>query len=206
MATVSVRGRGVATARPDELTVGLTVEALRDTASEAFAEATRLAERVVALCEELGVPEGRRTTSHVTLAEHGEHTNEGWQHRGYRASSRIAVRLHDGEHASTLISAAAERIEARIDGPVWRVAHDNPGHAEARRHAVLDARTRAEAYAAALGLRLGAVSSAAEPSAAPIGPQPRVFAAQQDLSGMPLEGGEHELVAELDVTFQLEQP
>jgi hypothetical protein len=27
----------------------------------------------------------------------------------------------------------------------------------------------------------------------------------QEISGMPLDAGEHELVAEIDVTFQLEQ-
>jgi uncharacterized protein YggE len=55
MATVSVRGRGVTSVRPDELAVGLTVQALRPRASEAFAEASRLAEQLVALCAELGV-------------------------------------------------------------------------------------------------------------------------------------------------------
>ena len=54
MATVSVRGRGVARVQPDELTVGLTVEALRPGASEAFVETSRRAEQVVALCVEVG--------------------------------------------------------------------------------------------------------------------------------------------------------
>ena len=48
MATITVRGRGVTTVAPDEVTVGLTVEALRKSAGEAFAEATRLAQQVVA--------------------------------------------------------------------------------------------------------------------------------------------------------------
>ncbi len=151
MATVSVRGTGTAAAEPDEVTVGLGVETLRATAAEAFGEATRLA-GVVALCEELGVPAAARTTSRVSLSEHGEHTDAGGQHRGYRASSRIAVRLGDAELASRLVSEAAGRLETRVDGPGLRV----------------------------LGFRAEAAS-------------------------MPLEGGEHELVAEVDVTYQLEQ-
>jgi uncharacterized protein YggE len=205
MATVTVRGTGTATAQPDDVTVGLSVEALRPSASEAFGEATRLAAGVVSLCDELGVPAASRTTSQVSLAEHGEHTNAGWQHRGYRAATRIAARMTDAERASRLLTEAAARLEVRIDGPTWRVAHDNPAHAEARRRASEDARSRAEQYAAALGGRVGAVASAVEAGATAPGPEPRMYAVRQEISPMPLEAGEHEVVAAVDVTFQLEQ-
>ena len=112
---------------------------------------------------------------------------------------------HDAELASRLLSEAAARLEARIDGPAWRVAHDNPGHSEARRRAARDARAKAEEYAEALGGRVGALVSVAEPGSGPSIPQPRMYAVHQEISGMPLEAGEHELVAEIDVTFQLEQ-
>ena len=205
MATITVRGRGTASAQPDDVTIGLTVEALRPSATEAFAEATRLVEAVVALTDEVGVPAGARSTSQVSLAEHGEHANAGWQHRGYRATSRLAVRLPDAELASRLLSEAATRLEARIDGPTWRVAHDNPGHSEARRRAARDARAKAEEYAEALGGSIGALVSVAEPGSGPPIPQPRMYAVQQEISGMRLEAGEHEIVTEIDVTFQLEQ-
>ena len=204
MATVSVRGRGVTSVRPDELTVGLTVQALRPRASEAFVEASRLAEQLVALCTELGVEAGSRATSNVSLAEHGEHTERGWQHRGYQASSRLAVRLEDAELASRLVTEAAERLEIKIDGPAWRVAHDNPGHAEARRLAAQDARGRAEEYAAALGGRIGAIVSVAEPETKPERVGLVSLAARS--ADMPVEAGQQELAAEVDVTFQLEQP
>ena len=38
MATITVRGRGPTGAAPDEVTIGLTVEALRTSAAGAFAE------------------------------------------------------------------------------------------------------------------------------------------------------------------------
>ena len=205
MATITVRGRGSTTVAPDEVTVGLTVESLRTSAAEAFAEATRLAQQVVALCEEMGIAEGSRTTSRVTLAEDGEHTNTGWQHRGYRGSSRLVVRLDEGELASRLVTEAAERVDLRIDGPGWRVVHDNPGHADARRLAALDARQRAEEYAAALGGRIGAIVSIDEPETKPVPTSAAPMALRAEAAGMPVEGGERELVAEVDVTFQLEQ-
>jgi len=205
MATISVRGQGTAWVQPDEVTVGLSAEALLPTASEAFAEATRLAADLVLLCDEIGVPAGSRTTSQVSLAEHGEHTDTGWQHRGYRASTRVAARLSDADLASRLVSEAAARLEVRIDGPTWRVARDNTAHGEARRRAAEDARSRAEEYAAVLGGRVGAIASIAEPGSGPPLPAARMYAVRQEISPMPLEAGEHEVMAEVDVTFQLEQ-
>ena len=160
-------------------TVGLSVEALRPNATEAFAEATRLAADVVSLCDELGVPDGSRTTTQVSLAEHGEHTNAGWQHRGYRAATRVAAHVSDAELASRLVSEAAARLQVRIDGPTWRVAHDNPAHGEARRGAAEDARSRADEYAVALGGRVGAVVSVVEAGAIAPGPEPRMYAVRQ---------------------------
>ena len=205
MATISVRGQGTAWVQPDEVTVGLSAEALLPTASEAFAEAARLAADLVLLCDEIGVPAGSRTTSQVSLAEHGEHTDTGWQHRGYRASTRVAARLSDADLASRLVSEAAARLEVRIDGPTWRVARDNTAHGEARRRAAEDARSRAEEYAAVLGGRVGAIASIAEPGSGPPLPAARMYAVRQEISPMPLEAGEHEVMAEVDVTFQLEQ-
>jgi uncharacterized protein YggE len=205
MATVTVRGTGTATAQPDDVTVGLTVESLRPAASEAFADASRLASEVLSLCDELGIAAGSVTTSQVALNEEGEHTSAGWQHRGYRAATRVAVRVGDGEQASRIVSEAAARLGARIDGPTWRVAPDNPARGAARRRAAEDARSRAEEYAAALGGRVGAVVSAVEAGALPPGPEPRMYAVRQELAAMPIETGEHEVIAELHVTFQLEQ-
>jgi uncharacterized protein YggE len=205
MATVTVRGQGTATAEPDDVTVGLSVESLRPTAAEAFEDATRLASEVVSLCDDLSVPAGSRTTSQVALNEHGEHTNAGWQHRGYRAATRVAVRVTDAELASRLVSEAAARLGVRIDGPAWRVVHGNPAHAEARRRAAEDAQSRAEEYAAALGARVGAVVSVVEAGAASPGPEPRMYAVRHEIPPMPIETGEHEVVAAVDVTFQLEQ-
>ena len=68
MATITVRGHGTSTAQPDEVAIGLTVEAVRPRAAEVFVEASRLATEAAELCDELGVPAGRRTTSRISLA------------------------------------------------------------------------------------------------------------------------------------------
>jgi uncharacterized protein YggE len=206
MATITVRGSGVVAATPDDVTVGLTLEALRPTPAEAFHEASERAAAAVSLLDELGVPEGSRLTSAVSLLEHGEHVDGQWQHRGYRASTRVAARLADGGLASRVLSEAVARLEARVDGPSWRVAPYNPAHGEARRLAALDARAKAEAYVEALGARLGAIATIAEPGAQaepPVALQAlRLSAAGTE---MPVAAGDLLVSAAVDVTFQVEQ-
>lgn len=207
MATITVRGNGTVAATPDDVTVGLTLEALRATPAEAFREASERAAAAVTLLDELGVPEGARLTSAVSLREHGEHVEGRWQHRGYRAATRVAVRLSDGELASRVLSDAVARLEARVDGPSWRVAPYNQAHAEARRLAALDARAKAEAYVEALGARLGAIATIAEPGmeAAPLPVARDAMLLSAAGAEMPVEAGDLLVAAAVDVTFQVEQ-
>lgn len=51
----------------------------------------------------------------------------------------------------------------RRSGRFWQLDPDNPVYTEARRLAAEDARRRADAYASALGLGIGAVEWLAEP-------------------------------------------
>jgi hypothetical protein len=206
MATVTVRGRATVPVTPDEVTLGLTVEALEGTAAAAFAEASRRAGELAALCDALGVPPAARSTARVSLAEHGEHDRDGrWHHRGFSATSRVAVTLGEAELAIRLLSEAVARAAVRVDGPVWGVADDNPAHEEARRRAAADARRRASDYVEALGARLGAIESIAEPGTGPPpGPRPLRAAALAE-ADMPLEAGEQEVAAAVDVTFVVEQ-
>ena len=94
MATVTVRGTGSCAAQPDDVH-----RRSGRGGSSHERDPRRSPRRPVSLrtssslCDELGVPAGSRTTSRVSLAEHGEHTDAGWQHRGYRATARVAARL-----------------------------------------------------------------------------------------------------------------
>lgn len=207
MATITVRGNGTVAATPDDVTVGLTLEALRPTPAEAFREASARAEAAVTLLDELGVPEGARLTSAVSLREHGEHVDGRWQHRGYRAATRVAVRLTDAELASRVLSEAVARLEARVDGPSWRVAPFNRAHGEARRLAALDASAKAEAYVEALGATLGAIATIAEPGAeaAPLPVARDAMLLSSAGAEMPVEAGDLSVSAAVDVTFQVEQ-
>ena len=113
----------------------------------------------------------------------------------FEAQTSVDVRIDDASIAGRLIQGAVDGAGAYVDGPWWHLHGDNPARTEACAAAARDARRKAEAYADALGVRLGEVRSVTE-SAAPVGPAPRMLAA--GARGAATEG--IELDPTLDVT------
>lgn len=208
MGTVVVRGTGTARTSPDEATVGLELSAVRPSAKEALADVASTTASALALCDELGIAPERRSTAGANVAEHGEHVNGQWQHRGYRAWNRLSVRIDSAELAGALMSEAVSRVGAAVDGPAWSIAVDNPAHLVAAAAAARDARARAQAYADALGLRLGAVLSVREPGTRPpTPPMPQAMMAKgayDAVESLPVAAGEHELVCAVEIEFGLD--
>jgi uncharacterized protein len=203
--TITVRGRGVAPARPTEAVLTLEVAAVRATPAEAFAEAETRNAALDALCERLGIAAEDRTTTSTSVHEYRENPDEP---AAWRASYSTTVRLHDPELAGRLLREAVKEVEARvIGGPWWRVRADDPARLEACRLAAADAERRATVYAEALGLRRAEVVRAVEVGAGDLGegiPRSPSFAAL-DFSAE-LRPGTAEVSAAVDVAYELEAP
>lgn len=172
---VAVEGTAVANARPDEVELSLAVTYLDTSAHQALSEVAARSEQIEHLLSELGIEERQWTTSGAVVNEHTEWNRDTGQqvHRGYVATNRILLRLDDASQVGKLMNEATRRAQARISGPWWRIAPDNPAHIEACKAAAQDARRKAEAYVSALGARLGAVLEISEPGIE-IEPQPRM--------------------------------
>jgi uncharacterized protein len=203
MATITVNGYGEVSVPPDEATMTLGVDAVASTARDAMAEVAERARELLALLDELGIPAAKRSTSGVQASEAGDYDNQGrWQHRGFRAMEQLTVAA-GAEVLGDLIGGAVERGRARVDGPRWIVASDNPARKQALQAAAENARERAEAVAAGLGVRVGAVAEAKEEAAVyPVARQ--VSFAPLAEGGPPIEAGELTVSCTLSVTFQVE--
>jgi uncharacterized protein len=201
VASLTVRGHGLVRCEPDELELELSVSVSRPGAPDALAEAAQRAEALAAVLDRLGVPGEARGTTGLFVREDVEYDPQGRPQRsGFVAASHLTVRLPSAEGLGELLRDAVEEAQARVQGPVWRVADDNPARLEACRRAAADARRRAEAYAEALGLTLGAVTSVAEPAVqlhgAAFGP---LLAAE-----IAVETPRIEVAAAVEVTFAAE--
>ncbi|HET6642408.1 MAG TPA: SIMPL domain-containing protein [Gaiellaceae bacterium] len=160
------------------------------------------------LTDVLGIKPEARVTTGASVAEHGEHDRDGrWQHRGYRAWNQLVLRVGDASVVGELIAGAVDR-GAQVNGPAWTIAPDNPAHAAACREAALDARRRAEAYAEALGARVGAIVAVSDPGTGPPSPPRPLRMAAMDagaVEALPVEAGEQVVTGVVEVEFQLEQ-
>ena len=205
--TVTVRGSAAVPAQPDRVELGLTVTALEQSAQKALAEVSARAERLGQVLEAVGVAREQWSTSGATVHEELQWDGNRQVHRGYRGNYQVVVRLGDHSLAGRLLQEAVERAAAAVAGPWWRIDPANPAHLEASRLAAANARTKAEAYADGLGLRIGAVVAVREPetgmpreavvfrTAAASGPGPQA---------MDVQPGVLDVGASVEVTFRLE--
>lgn len=212
--TVTVRGDALVPGEPDEAHVLLQIKAVEKSPQKAMADASRRSGALQAIFEELDVPGEARATSGISVGDEVEWSSGKRKHIRYYAVNRVAVRLDDPDKVGRLIAEATERCEATVRGPEWQIAAANPARAEAFRAAAADARRKAEAYASALGARLGDVLSVVEPGLvvrtdqrheivpAPAAAPGRVAASPPEIQ---VETGTLDIPAAVEVTFALEQ-
>lgn len=175
-ATVNVRGTGEIEAVPDEahLSVVISEEARsRDAALDAVTERMT---KVEALLDELDIGQGDRTST-VRVGENRERDGNRWLSKGFRATTRLELRIHDAEVLGRLIAGLVDHGDAEVVGPRWVVTHEHPARIEACNLAAANARTKAEAYAAGVGSKLGPAVQVTEPGLKPPPVQQPAFAA-----------------------------
>lgn len=204
--TVTARGEAVVPGRPDEGIWSIDLSALDASPDTALADVGKRSKDLDALLDELGVPKEMRSTTGVTVREEYDYVEGKQVHRGFRAQDLLTVRLQDAGLAGRLIQGAIERTKATVRGPAWWIAPDNPARLEACRRATLAAKRKAEAYAEALGLRLGAVAEVREPST-DVHTLPRASGGVLRAMAEPaveVDPGELSVQAQVEVTFHLE--
>ncbi|MFN8145840.1 MAG: SIMPL domain-containing protein [Candidatus Nanopelagicales bacterium] len=202
--TVTVTGRGRASAPYDEATLRLAASARAANPSDATARATysmaAMREAVLAA----GAEAERLTTTHVSLNP----VHDPWPKVvGYEATLGLSVGLSDLARVGSLLVAAIDAggDGARVDGIGF--SHADPAALEraARDAAYADARDKAEQYAALAGQRLGDVKQIAEAGVG--GPVPigkRMMAMSDAAGAPPVDGGEGSVDAVLTVSWALE--
>ena len=123
----------------------------------------------------------------------------------------MVIRLDDASLLGKLMT-GLQRGFGTIMGPWWHIAPDNPSRAMACEQAASVARLKAEAYAASLGVRLGGVIRVREPlDNVPYdgGPETRMrslaLTAGSPEAEVPVDAGELEVSATVEVKFRLEQ-
>ena len=204
-AVISVTGEATISAPPDlaQIDGGVTSEA--KTAREASDANNTAMGRVLLALKGVGIEEKDIQTSRLSLQpESAPNRGAGGAPTsvGYRASNRLTVRLRDLKIA-TVIDAMVGAGANDIGGISFKVSNASKLLDDAREQAIADARRKAEIYAKAAGVTLGApLSIAEENNTAPV-PYRRMAAG---MAATPVAPGEETLQVTVNVSWAIKPP
>ena len=130
---------------------------------------------------------------------------KGRRERGCRAGERIRLQVVDLGVLEPTLADLLATAPAQISGPDWSLADPAPAARAAQRHAVTDARERAEGYADALGMRLGPLVRLADGGGAPVTMRAGALrsAAEPDIEELGLEPEPVRVTARCTTTWAL---
>lgn len=209
--TLSVTGRGVVRVKPDTATVGIDVRRVGVDREHPRASANRRTRQIIASVTRLGVARRDIQSTGITLDE----LRLRPRHKGgrprirYVAHNTLTIRTTAIELVGRIFDVATRAGATDFSGPDFEVVNRTPHRADATAAAVDDARRRAEAAAAALGLRLIGVRSVTLDAA----PAPTVVNGESEslpatsgggsADSTPVQPGVEEISARVSVVFLL---
>ena len=204
--TITVAGTGTVQVEPDTATVNLGVQVTRPTGAEAMEQINRDATAVTEALVAAGVAEEDIQTSSLSL--YSVTGDDGTTVTGYNASLSINVTIRDVDAVGSTID-TAQRAGGEgftIGGVSFSFADPESVLEQARIDALANARAKAEQYAAAAGVELGAVVSIVEsPSYPPIIYGDAMIARDEAMtaSGPPNSPGQLDLTIDISVSFAI---
>lgn len=201
---ISVSGEATISATPDqaEIEAGTTTDA--KTAREAADANNTAMAKVLSALKTAGIDAKDIQTSRLSLQPQYAPNHNPPTVTGYRATNQVVVRLHDiakvGSTIDTLVSAGA----TDIGGINFSVSNASKLLDEARTQAIADARRKAEIYAKAAGVTLGAPITISEGGPAPV-PMFRAKMAAAPMAATPVAPGQETLSVTVNVSWAIKQ-
>lgn len=204
--TLAVSGEGSVVAKPDLATISVGVTSEGETASLALAENNTRMEQVLKAAHTQGISDDDVGTSNLSMyPRYGNSSTAGEARHivGYTVTNAVTMTVRDlgklGSALDLFVSAAGANT---IDGLSFGFADPAALSDDARRKAFDNARHKAELYAAAAGVKLGAVREISEQATNMPVPYPRM--AMTTIKGVPVAAGTSKVSATVRVVFALE--
>jgi uncharacterized protein YggE len=203
--SVTVTGSGKVSAPPDLAQISAGVVAEAPHAADAVKQATAAMEKVVAALDKAGIEKKNVQTSRFDVSpvysDAPTRTRGTPEITGYRASNQVQVEVHGVDKVGGVLDALVAAGANEIGGVSFAIADPAPFEDEARKHAIADARRKAELYAAATGTTLGRILSVDESGGGPAPFPVRYARMEAAQAAPPIAPGELDLVVQVVVTW-----
>jgi uncharacterized protein len=203
---ITVSGEATVSVAPDQAQIEAGVASEAKTAREASEANNAAMSKVLLALKGAGIAEKDYQTSRLSLQPQYAPNRSGPSPVvGYRASNRVTVRVRDVARLASVIDVVVNAGANDIGGINFMVSNASKLLDEARERAVADARRKAEIYARAAGVTLGAPLSISEEGA----PGPVLYRAKVASAGMavsaPVAQGEETLQVNVSVSWAIKQ-
>jgi uncharacterized protein len=202
-ATISVSGEAHVSVPPDlaEVDAGVTSEA--KTAREASEANNAAMGKVLLALKGAGIAEKDFQTSRLSLQPQYANQSKPGPNVvvGYRTSNRVTIQVHDVSKVASVIDTLVGAGANEIGGINFMVSEASKLLDDARARAIADARRKAEIYAKAAGITLGAPVSISESS----GSMPVRFRRMESamVAAAPVAQGEETLQVTVNVSWAI---
>jgi uncharacterized protein YggE len=207
-ATISVSGEGTVSTPPDlaEIDGGVTAEA--KTAREATDAVNKAMAEVIRALKSAGVAEKDIHTTRISLYPQSAPARAGQpvQILGYRATNHVRVSVRELAKAPAMLDVMLGAGANEIGSINFLIAEPSKLIDRARAEAVSDARRKAEIYAKAAGVTLGAPLAINEEGAAPPPVRMQRMALGAPAAPTPVEPGELTLRTSISITYEIKAP
>ena len=202
--TISVSGEGMVSVPPDIAVIDGGVSNEAKSAREASEANNAAMGKVLLALKAGGLDEKDVQTSRLSLQpQYAQQTKPGSNVvSGYRASNRVTIRLRDVTKVAATIDTLVSSGANEIGGINFMVEKASKLLDDARSEAIADARRKAEIYAKATGVTLGAPVSISEDGGG--APAPMVFRKMAGVAASaPVAQGEETLRVNVSVAWEI---
>lgn len=190
--------------QPDQAELSVTATETAATSEVALEAAGTKMERVIAKMRELGIPQ-------ADLQTEPAYTYHDPERNRWTANLNLRITIDDPARAGEILSEANAAGADGISGPYFSVEEQDAAYAEAMKKAIENARGKAEAAAAQMGVTVAGIVSVDETPGA--GQPPVMMAAEEAVaadgggrdSSVPTPVGPQEIYASVTVTFTYTQ-
>lgn len=190
---------------PDIATIRAGVVSQSATAADALSANARQMASVLAALKAAGIAERDIQTATIALNPQYRYTeNQPPVITGYQASNTVSVKFRDIARSGTILDTLVKQGANQIDGPNLTIDAIDAAMDEARVDAVKRARTRADLYARALGMRVDRIVMVSEGGDIGMpGPIPQMMVRAEAKDATQVVPGEQQVSTSVRIRFLL---
>lgn len=211
---MTLSGIGIARSAPDMATITTGVTTQSATAREALDANTAAMSELISVLREAGLESRDIQTTNFTISPQYVYSDRRDENgftpppriAGYQVSNAVSIAVRDLDNLGAVLDRAVSVGANTVNGIAFSLEDPSALLQEARRHAVAEARAKAETYAEAAGVRLGSIESIIEQNGyMPPQPMPQIARAEMAFdSAVPVEAGESTYSVTVTITWEIE--